>query len=252
MTNPKKTKLKAKVKEVQSTHQARLAELETKSYSVVTADAPEPAVATVAAPTMEVTSKAPGEPAAHTPIAVEEPPTPTDVVEDAPTPAVDEGMTEEAKEVAVAERKNTEAGPTLEPGGTRAALEDVETTIVIIPEQNMKRYKRAPITVQDNQAAQVPETLSKMGPLLTDDDNALAGRAFPVNTDPNGLMSDGTKATTGAVNKPKAVEPCANADQASMTSHKASKLARPSTNPLEVAREGQRGHQERRCDQGCE
>jgi hypothetical protein len=66
------TKLKAKVKEVQSTHQASLTELETKFTSVVTAEAPEPAVATEAAHQMEATSETPEEPAAPTPVAVEE------------------------------------------------------------------------------------------------------------------------------------------------------------------------------------
>jgi hypothetical protein len=83
-----------------------------------------------------------------------------------------------------------------------------------------------------------------VGPLLTDKDDALTGRAFPVNTDTIGLMSVGTKATNmpkaraGAVNKPRAVEPCANAAQANMTNYNASKLARPRTDLPEVAREG--------------
>jgi translation initiation factor IF-2 len=97
------TKLKAKMKEVesnQSTLLARLTELETKPSSVVTAEISEPAVAAEAAPQMELTSEAPREPAAPTPVAVEEAPTPAAVVEDAPTPADAEEKSEEAKEVA--------------------------------------------------------------------------------------------------------------------------------------------------------
>ena len=50
------TELTAKVKEEQSSNQARLTELETKYTSVVIAETPEPDVAAVAAPTMEVNS----------------------------------------------------------------------------------------------------------------------------------------------------------------------------------------------------
>jgi hypothetical protein len=56
-------------------------------------------------------------------------------------------------------------------------------------------------------------------------------------------MSDGTKAPNmpeaiaRTVDKPKSVEPCANAAKASMTSYKASKMAGTKTDPPEVARE---------------
>jgi hypothetical protein len=48
---------------------------------------------------------------------------------------------------------------------------------------------------------------------LTDDDNALTGRAFAVNPDPIGLMSDGTKdpnipeAIARIVDKPNMLNP---------------------------------------------
>jgi hypothetical protein len=178
--------------------------METKSSSVVTAEAPEPAVAAEAAPPMEVTSEAPEEPAAPTPVAVEEAPTPAAVVEDAPTPAVaeekpSEEMSEEANEVAadepmeteakdvtpavtepsdaaavtepkpvvedtpatkapapsVAELKKTEAGPTLKPGGRKAASKDIEHALAVIQEQNIKESKKAPVKVAENLAAQV-------------------------------------------------------------------------------------------------
>lgn len=123
-------------------------------------------------------------------------------------------------------------------------MEDIETTRVVIPKQNRKTTKKAPIKVQDNQAAQVPGTFSKVGPLLTDDDDVLIGKASPINPDQIGLISDDTKApympeaAAGAVNESKAVEPCANAAQVRMTNYKASKMARPETDPPEVAREG--------------
>jgi hypothetical protein len=69
-----------------------------------------------------------------------------------------------------------------------------------------------------------------MGALLTDNDDASTGRAFPFNPDTIGPMPDDTKkqnmtgAATEAVNKPKADEHCANAAQASMTSYKASEM----------------------------
>ena len=84
------------------------------SYTVVTVEAQEPVVAAEDAPKMEVTSKAPEEPAARTPVAVEEAPTPAAVVEDAPTPAIAEErpaeeMSEGAKEVAADEPMEAEA-----------------------------------------------------------------------------------------------------------------------------------------------
>ena len=51
-------------------------------------------------------------------------------------------------------------------------------------------------------------------------------------------MKTSKKAPIKVQNKPKAVEPCAYAAQASMTNYKASKLDRPRTDPPEVAREG--------------
>jgi hypothetical protein len=81
------------------------------------------------------------------------------------------------------------------------------------------------------------------GQFLTVDDDALTGRAFVVNPDPVGLMSDGTKATNmpeaiaRTVDKTKSVEPCANAAKAGMTSYKASNMAGTRTDPPEVARE---------------
>jgi hypothetical protein len=62
----------------------------------------------------------------------------------------------------------------------------------------------------------IPKTFPQVGPFLTDNDAALTGRAFAVNPDPIGLMSDGTKETNipEAVatidDKPKLVDPSAN------------------------------------------
>jgi hypothetical protein len=59
---------------------------------------------------------------------------------------------------------------------------------------------------------------------LTDDDAALTGRAFAVNPDPIGLLSDGTKdpnipvAVATIVDKPKHITPSANAAVAGKTS----------------------------------
>jgi hypothetical protein len=120
---------------------------------------------------------------------------------------------------------------------------DIEPAIMVIPEQNMKEYKKAPVKVADNLAAQVPKPFSQLGQFLTDDDDANTGRAFAVNPDSIGLMSDGTKApsmpeaTARTVDNTKSFEPCANAAKASMTSYKDSKTARTRTGPPEVARE---------------
>jgi hypothetical protein len=52
-----------------------------------------------------------------------------------------------------------------------------------------------------------------VGPFLTNDDDAPIGRAFAINPDSIGLMSDGTKAPNmpeaiaRTVDKPKSVEP---------------------------------------------
>jgi hypothetical protein len=64
-------------------------------------------------------------------------------------------VTEPSDETAVTEAKKTEAGPTLKPGGRKAALKDIEHTLVVIQEQNMKESKKAPVNVADNLAAQV-------------------------------------------------------------------------------------------------
>ena len=118
-------------------------------------------------------------------------------------------------------------------------MEDIEATLVVIPEQNRKRTKKTPIKVRENRAAQVPETFPKGGALQTDDDDASTGRAFLINPDTIGPMLADTKepnrpgAATGAVNKPKAIEHCANAAQAKMTSYKVSKMARPEAVPPE-------------------
>jgi hypothetical protein len=105
----------------------------------------------------------------------------------------------------------------------------VVTTHVIVPEQNRK-------TTKNNQAAQIQEPHSKVGASLTDDDNAFTERAFPVKPDPIGPISDDTKVpnmhetAAGAVN-----ELYANATQARMPSHEASTMARPESDPPDVA-----------------
>jgi hypothetical protein len=43
----------------------------------------------------------------------------------------------------------------------------------------------------------IPKTFPQVGQFLTDDDDALTGRAFAVNPDPIGLMSDGTQHARG-------------------------------------------------------
>jgi hypothetical protein len=89
----------------------------------------------------------------------------------------------------------------------------------------------------------IPKTFAQVGQFLTDDDDALTGRAFAVNPDPIGLRFDGTKdpnvpeAVARTVDKPNHVEPSANAAKAGMTSYKASKMAGTRAGPPEVARE---------------
>jgi hypothetical protein len=89
----------------------------------------------------------------------------------------------------------------------------------------------------------IPKTFPQVGQFLTDDDEALTGRAFAINPDPIGLLSDGTKdpnipeAVARIVDKPKHVEPSANAAVAGKTSYKASKMAGTRADPLEVTRE---------------
>jgi hypothetical protein len=78
---------------------------------------------------------------------------------------------------------------------------------------------------------------------LTDDDEALTGRAFAVNPDPIGLISDGTKdpnipeADATIDDKPKHGKPSANAAVASKTSYRASKVGGTRSDPPEVAGE---------------
>ena len=70
----------------------------------------------------------------------------------------------------------------------------------------------------------IPKTFPQVGQFLTDDDESLTGRAFAVNPDPVGLMTDGTKDPNipGAVatidDKPKHVNPGASAAVAGKTS----------------------------------
>jgi hypothetical protein len=70
----------------------------------------------------------------------------------------------------------------------------------------------------------IPKTFSQVGEFLTDDDAALTGRAFAVNPDTIGLMSDRTKdpnipeAVATIDDKPKHVNPSANAAVAGKTS----------------------------------
>jgi hypothetical protein len=89
----------------------------------------------------------------------------------------------------------------------------------------------------------IPKTFPQVGQFLADDDEALTGRAFAVNPDPVGLMFDGTKdpnipeAVATIVDKPKHVEPSANAAVAGKTSYKASKIGGIRSDPPEVAGE---------------
>jgi hypothetical protein len=132
-----------------------------------------------------------------------------------------------------------------EPGGNTIALEDIVTTLMVIP-KNRKSTKKAPLKVQNNQVAQVQVTLSEVAVTVTDDDDAFTGRAFPINPDTIGPMS-----AAGAVNKPKIVEPGANTAQANMTSYEASKMARPGADPPEVAREGTEDEDDQESDNYC-
>jgi hypothetical protein len=112
----------------------------------------------------------------------------------------------------------------------------------------------SPKTTKNNQAAQVQETYSKVGASLTDDNDAFTERVFPFNPDPIGPISDDTevpnmpKTAAEAVNKPKVVEPCANAALASMPSYEASTMARPETDPPDVAREGTKSESDPESD----
>ena len=125
---------------------------------MITAETPNTAVDEETAPQMEVTSEAPEEPEATTPVVVEEAPTQAAFVVDAPTPVVaeekpaEEKSEEDSNAAAVtepkpveedtpatiapapfaAELKKTEAGPTLKPVGRKAALKDVEPAIMVI------------------------------------------------------------------------------------------------------------------------
>jgi hypothetical protein len=89
----------------------------------------------------------------------------------------------------------------------------------------------------------IPKTFLQVGQFLTDDDEALTGRAFAVNPDPIGLMSDGTKdpnipeADATSDDKPKHVKLSANAAVASKTRYRASKVGGTRSDPPEVAGE---------------
>jgi hypothetical protein len=89
----------------------------------------------------------------------------------------------------------------------------------------------------------IPKTFPMVGQFLTNDDTALTGRAFAVNPDPIGLMSDGTKdrnipETVDTVDyKPKPVKHSANAAVAGKTSYKTSKMEGSRSNHSELARE---------------
>jgi hypothetical protein len=201
---------------------------------------PDPNVTADAAPPTEVTSEASME-TTLTPTAAEKNPA-ENKPEEAKEEAVDEPMETSTKPV-VEDTPATDtppppiaakASPILEPGGHKPGFKDVVTTHVVTPEQNRKPTK-------NNQAAQVQETYSKVGASLTDDDDAFTERAFPFNPDPIGPISDDTKVlnmhetAAGAVNEPKVVEPFANAAQASMPSYEANTMARPETDPPDVA-----------------
>jgi hypothetical protein len=142
------TVLKTKVEGVEfskSTMQTRLMELVTESSPVITAEAPNPTVTTEAAPPTKMTGEKSKEPTIPTPTAAERNPA--------------EGKSEVAKE--------------------KTALEDTETALVFIHEQNRKKLQRCETTEQ-----QVPETFPKVGALLTNDDDAPTGRAFPIGPIP--------------------------------------------------------------------
>jgi hypothetical protein len=211
------TELKTKVEFSKSTTQTRLMKLVAGSSPMITAEATDPTVNTEAAPLTEVTKEE----------VVDEP------MEAFTKPVVEDTPATDTPPPPIA----TETSPMLEPGGHKPALKDIVTTSAVITEQNRKITK-------NNQAAQVQETYSKVGASLTDDNNAFSERAFPFNPDPIRPMSDDTKVSNmpktaaEAVNKPKVVEPCANAALASMPSYEASTMARPETDPPEVAREG--------------
>ena len=87
----------------------------------------------------------------------------------------------------------------------------------------------------------IPKTFPQVGQFLTNDDTALTGRAFAVNPDPIGLMSDGTQipnmheAEDSVDDKSNTVKPYANAAVASKTSYKTNKLEGSKPNQQEVA-----------------
>ena len=146
------TELKTKVKGVEfskSTTRTRLMKLETESSPVITAEAPDPTVTTEAAPPTEVTSEASKEPTIITPTAAEKNPA-EEISEGDNEEATDEPMETFTKPVVANTPATegptppvaTEASPTLEPGGDKTALEDIEATLVVIPEQNRNRTKK--------------------------------------------------------------------------------------------------------------
>ena len=89
----------------------------------------------------------------------------------------------------------------------------------------------------------IPKSFPQVGQFLADGDEALTGRAFAVNPDPIGLMSDCSKdpnipeADTKIDDKSKPVNPSANAAVAGKTSYKANKLGVTRSNQPKMAGE---------------
>jgi hypothetical protein len=160
--------------------QARLTELETESTSVSADEAQDPAVAAEAAPPTEVTSEASKEPTSPTQTVAEEKP------DDEESEEAEEDTADEAKDVTTAltelsnaaattkskpvvedtpanetpappvdEPEKTDARPTLEPRGRKAATKDIEPKVVVVPRTNEKESKEALVKVKDNPTAQV-------------------------------------------------------------------------------------------------
>jgi hypothetical protein len=69
------------------------------------------------------------------------------------TPAVTEPANK-ATAPSVAAPKKTEGGRILKPRGRPATSTDIEPAVVVIPEQNMKESKKAPVKAADNQSTQ--------------------------------------------------------------------------------------------------
>jgi hypothetical protein len=120
------------------TTQTRLVKHVTKSSTVITAEPTDPDVPTDAAHPTNVTSGASLEPTALTPTAAEDPPA-EDKSEEAEEEATDEPVMENTPTIDTpTPPAATEASPT---------LEDIVTTFVVIPEQNRKATKKAPLRV---------------------------------------------------------------------------------------------------------